>query len=81
MISMYRAEQAPLGACVASSNIYPPPCLWHAERVVATRCAEIPIRNPFTAFRNSCWISTLWLEIPPEFRLNLSENLIDSRED
>ena len=56
--------------------IYPPPCLWHAWRVVLTAVLEFLSGIPSQQFRNSCWISTLRLEILPEF--HLSENLTDS---
>ena len=61
-------------------HTYPPPCLWHAWRVVWTGVcsAGIPTGIPSQQFRNSCWISTLRLEIPPEFQLNLSQNLTHS---
>ena len=32
------------------------------------------------SYRNSFWISTLWLEILLQLRLNLSENVTGSRE-
>ena len=58
---------------------YLPPCLWHAWRVVQTTVLKFLSRIPSQKLRNSCWISTLQLEILSEFQLNLSENLTDPR--
>ena len=54
---------------------YPPPSLRHAWRVVLTAvCSGTPVGLPSHPFRNSCWISTLRLVIPPEFRKELTES-------